>query len=378
MPLTLLYFVIAGFCIILSVFIILTCLLLKLDNIILLCGIYFALMGIVTVLFTLAYAAPSLPFFRVIPVLIWFIGISAAYPVFALVRPLTEKPFYRWSISVMFIVVIVFQVIAVYEFFFPGELLFMIDNGVITVHPLIQYVYTPFSLTGQIALAVFVALTSHVADKKYRKLLKFMSYGMICMLPFEIVDSYNTFIRTEPLEEYYYSYSFGVFVFSLFFSAMLIQYVREKKAGTSVPDVLPKDSDKQSMNDSYLFQIYQKAVDRISAKKYYTDDTITITILARLLSENRNELSKAINQCYQGNFSSFMNSFRVEELKRLLSIPDQRDSILELGFQVGFKSKTSINRIFYKFTNLSPTEYRNGILKKGPSDLTGNIIIPKN
>jgi len=329
MSLTLLYFVSAGFCIILSIFIILTCLLLKLEKFILLCGVYFALVGIVSVFFALLYTYPLIPVYRELVLLIWFFGLSSAYPLFALARPLNGVQFYRWATWVMLTVIVVFQAIIVYELVFASTLLFWVGSGVVILKPLVRFVFIPFALTGHTILAFFVALLCRVIEQRYKRLMKIMSCGVFCMLVFESVDFYNTYIRPEPLEEYYYVYNFGVLLFALLFSAMLIQYVRGKMYVSVSQDVL-------FGNDSYLLQIYQKAVKKIKARQYYADDTITIGILARLLSENRNELSKAINLYYRGNFSSFMNSFRVEELKRLLAVPDQNFSILEMGFKVGF------------------------------------------
>lgn len=55
-----------------------------------------------------------------------------------------------------------------------------------------------------------------------------------------------------------------------------------------------------------------------------------------------------------------MNGCRVKEAKRLLV--DQKLehlSILGIGLEAGFNSKTTFNTTFKKFTGLTPTAYKN-------------------
>ena len=59
------------------------------------------------------------------------------------------------------------------------------------------------------------------------------------------------------------------------------------------------------------------------------------------------------------NFYDLVNGCRVEEAKRLLLDPKNKNyTILSIGFEAGFNSKTTFNTIFKKFTGLTPTEYK--------------------
>jgi len=49
----------------------------------------------------------------------------------------------------------------------------------------------------------------------------------------------------------------------------------------------------------------------------------------------------------------------VQEAKRLLLDSKNKNfTILSVGFEAGFNSKTTFNTVFKKFTGLTPTEYR--------------------
>jgi AraC-like DNA-binding protein len=70
-------------------------------------------------------------------------------------------------------------------------------------------------------------------------------------------------------------------------------------------------------------------------------------------------VSQAINDGMKKNFYDLVNSYRVEEAKRLLM--DEKNNnftILSVGFEAGFNSKTTFNTVFKKFTGLTPTEFR--------------------
>jgi YesN/AraC family two-component response regulator len=80
--------------------------------------------------------------------------------------------------------------------------------------------------------------------------------------------------------------------------------------------------------------------------------------LAEALNVNRNNLSQVINTYEQKNFYDYINQKRVEEFKRVASLPEnQKYTLLGLANDCGFNSKTSFNRNFKNATGLSPTEY---------------------
>lgn len=70
-------------------------------------------------------------------------------------------------------------------------------------------------------------------------------------------------------------------------------------------------------------------------------------------------VSAVINRCLNQNFQEFVNTYRVEEAKRILGQPDYKQlPILDVALMAGFNSKTSFNRFFNKFSGLTPSQYR--------------------
>jgi len=71
-------------------------------------------------------------------------------------------------------------------------------------------------------------------------------------------------------------------------------------------------------------------------------------------------LSNILNNRFEKNFSDFINAYRVEEAKRVLSLDQFTKMTLEaIGYECGFGSKSSFNKAFKKITNFTPSEYRN-------------------
>ncbi|HNW52311.1 MAG TPA: helix-turn-helix domain-containing protein [Prolixibacteraceae bacterium] len=97
--------------------------------------------------------------------------------------------------------------------------------------------------------------------------------------------------------------------------------------------------------------------------KPYCDPELTLTSLAKMVNMGRNQLSEVINSGLESNFYDFVNKYRVEEVKQLLSHPKFKNyTLLAIALEAGFPSKSTFNTVFKKFTGLTPSEYRNGLL----------------
>jgi AraC-like DNA-binding protein len=70
-------------------------------------------------------------------------------------------------------------------------------------------------------------------------------------------------------------------------------------------------------------------------------------------------LSQVINESLGQNFFDFVNTYRVEEAKKLLT--DARNpkiTVLEVMYQAGFNSKSSFNTAFKKIALTTPSAYK--------------------
>lgn len=66
-------------------------------------------------------------------------------------------------------------------------------------------------------------------------------------------------------------------------------------------------------------------------------------------------LSRMLKKCTGKNFTDLLSEKRVEEAKKLLH---SNKSIKEITYEVGFNSQNYFTKIFKKYENCTPTEYR--------------------
>jgi len=106
--------------------------------------------------------------------------------------------------------------------------------------------------------------------------------------------------------------------------------------------------------------IIQKLRRQMQEKKLYKDDELTLEKLASSVQISRHHLSEALNQFEHKTFYQFVNEFRVQEIIAALDKCRRQEiipNILALAMEAGFKSKSSFNLYFKKYTGLTPTEF---------------------
>jgi len=98
--------------------------------------------------------------------------------------------------------------------------------------------------------------------------------------------------------------------------------------------------------------------------KPYLNSELTLTQLADILSITPHNLSEILNTQLNQNFFDFVNQYRVEEVKQALTDPGKQHlTVLAIGLDAGFNSKTSFNTIFKKYTRMTPSEYRTQFIR---------------
>ena len=101
-----------------------------------------------------------------------------------------------------------------------------------------------------------------------------------------------------------------------------------------------------------------RQIEYMKVEKPYLDGDLSLPKLVEQFDVHPNYLSQVINEREHKNFYDYVNAYRVEEFKRLISDPQKRNlTILALAFECGFKSKSAFNKCFKKMTGQTPSEY---------------------
>ena len=115
---------------------------------------------------------------------------------------------------------------------------------------------------------------------------------------------------------------------------------------------------KSGLTDEASAELHQALTQLMAEDAPYKKADLSINDLATRLGVHPNYLSQVINQREQKNFYDFVNTFRVEEFKRLIGkSKNQQFTLLSLAYDCGFASKSSFNRYFKKATGQTPSEY---------------------
>ena len=94
-------------------------------------------------------------------------------------------------------------------------------------------------------------------------------------------------------------------------------------------------------------------------QKPYTDPNLTLHQLAHLLSVSPHNLSEVINTRLGQSFHDFVNGYRVDEAKKRLVDPTlAHQTILAIALESGFRSKSTFNKIFKRFSGITPSSFR--------------------
>ena len=98
----------------------------------------------------------------------------------------------------------------------------------------------------------------------------------------------------------------------------------------------------------------------MSEKEPFLDPSLTIQELGNQINIPVRDLSILINHHMKQHFFDFVNEYRIQKAMSILKDPSKNEfTVLEILYEVGFNSKSSFNTSFKKYTNLTPTAYRN-------------------
>ena len=117
-------------------------------------------------------------------------------------------------------------------------------------------------------------------------------------------------------------------------------------------EVIPIDSRKK---------ILHKMLVQFEEEKIYLNSQLNIMDIVQAVGTNRTYISSIINQHYNQNFCSFVNSYRIVELERvLLKNPEYTNEIL--ADCCGFGSLNSLKRAIFSKTGMTLPEWKKQVL----------------
>ncbi|WP_426475033.1 helix-turn-helix domain-containing protein [Chryseobacterium balustinum] len=117
---------------------------------------------------------------------------------------------------------------------------------------------------------------------------------------------------------------------------------------------------KESITADNLY--FQKLELLCKDQHIYTDSTLNREKVAEKLGISAGYVSQIVNTITGDNFAHYINNYRVEAVKEMISNPEYKNyNLLTMGLEAGFTSKTTFYNSFKKVTGQTPNEYKNTI-----------------
>lgn len=106
-------------------------------------------------------------------------------------------------------------------------------------------------------------------------------------------------------------------------------------------------------------KLNEKLLDLFVNESIYKNPDLKITQVSEKLHTNRTYISKHINTEFSCTFSDFVNRYRIEEAKRLLTEDSSKTySLNYISEKSGFGSMGSFMRVFRDFEGITPGQFR--------------------
>lgn len=155
----------------------------------------------------------------------------------------------------------------------------------------------------------------------------------------------------------------GIYKFKLANDQKEIKRLIKKQNHTNFTHSVPKTSKVNDVKkEEYLVEdnIYFKKLKRLCIdNQIYRDSSLDREKVAEMLGISPSYVSQLVNSITGDNFSTFINRFRVEEIKELMLNPKfDNYSLLAIGLECGFSSKTTFHNSFKKITGMTPNAYK--------------------
>ncbi len=159
------------------------------------------------------------------------------------------------------------------------------------------------------------------------------------------------------------SYDYFVDIVIVFFIGMLAFFgfaQPEIFEGKPIPKILPFIKyRKTGLSESLSLEMKNKLLNIMEHEKPYLENTLRLDDMAKKLNLSRNHTSQIINEHFNLSFFNFVNKYRVEEAKSLMTKSGGKATITQIAYDAGFNNRASFYKAFKKFEKQNPTEYIN-------------------
>jgi len=192
---------------------------------------------------------------------------------------------------------------------------------------------------------------------KWLERVAFITIGMVALM-WTMIFGLNEGASMAPINEAMIIFSKLIFmiyvtVSGIIQSSIFLPFYDEDEEFTEF------ESNPLVINSKNIDVRFTQLQEIMRAEKLYLDPDLNAYQLAERLNVHQRTLSSIVRKNGHINFNQYVNTYRVEEAKRLLSALEyEKDAALTIGKRVGFVSRATFYTTFKRTTGVSPLNYK--------------------
>jgi len=207
---------------------------------------------------------------------------------------------------------------------------------------------------------IYILVKLIIEGKSIKNRINGCLFVLLCLFSFLTVRFFITIKFTQDLYKYYNTLE-SIFLYLFFLLLLRYPYFFLYDTITEKKKINIKKT-KSYLNKVDVEHLNKKLLFIMEEEKFYCDENISLSTLSSALEINPHQLSEFLNEFYNKNLNCFVNSYRINESKKILLNEPLRIT-LSVAYAVGFNSYSSFYTAFKKEVKLSPAEYRKRKLK---------------
>jgi len=198
---------------------------------------------------------------------------------------------------------------------------------------------------------------------KTKWLKRFLYLGLIlCLLWFASLNVFENVFKEGFYKLYPLWIGMSILIYWIGYTAILQKhlYKERKEIRTLIKDTKKlKTSTSSKKNNSKLFD---DITNWIHENKLYLNPSLNSDTITSKFKISNSYLSQIFNTHSELNFNDFINQLRIKEAERMLQNKAYDSyTIVAIGLESGFNSKSSFYTAFKKFTNKTPAQYKKNV-----------------
>lgn len=306
----------------------------------------------------------------------------------------------KFLLQFLYSLIVISSVFQAIYWAFDLMLLFMINGIGIIIHVLLLIYFYNFSFTViklfanlylifiSIFITLFVILLWKVESVifmwyiliplgvinlfSYKAVIKWGLYVLalavlVFTIPFD--QFYSIKIADQQVLTYFTMFTFTSILylvcFIIYFKEKISKYNREYALVTEA-DITNFEEEKKLSNivsstdeeSNKYNELFAEIKAYLEKNKPFKDPDFSIQQLAAELNSNSTYISRAINMNTNMNFKTFINKYRINQVKQELNdIDSNKYTLMYIYTSAGFKYQSTFNKVFKQIENITPSEY---------------------